>query len=109
LIIKIVQNQLSVIAFLIVIMSENVEVSSNGDMVDKPAFNKKANGVNGASRKDENEKCAVTEISKCYRSILENVGENSKREGLLKTPERAAKAMLFFTKGYTENLHGLKL
>ena len=35
-----------------------------------------------------------------YRSIIENLGENSYREGLEKTPERAAKAMQYLTHGY---------
>ncbi|VDM56649.1 unnamed protein product [Angiostrongylus costaricensis] len=39
-----------------------------------------------------------------YSTIISHVGEDVKREGLLKTPERAAKAMLYFTKGYEQNL-----
>lgn len=38
-----------------------------------------------------------------YRSIIENLGENIYREGLEKTPERAAKAMQYLTHGYGLN------
>jgi len=46
----------------------------------------------------------LPEMSRSYRLLLGSLGEDPNRQGLLKTPERAAKAMLFFTKGYDQNL-----
>lgn len=43
-------------------------------------------------------------IAGAVRTILECIGEDPNREGLLGTPDRYAKAMLFFTKGYQENI-----
>ena len=37
-------------------------------------------------------------LAERYRNILRDLGEDSEREGLLDTPLRAAKALLFFTK-----------
>jgi len=42
----------------------------------------------------------IDSIAKNYGQILSDLGENPVREGLLKTPERVAKALLFLTQGY---------
>ena len=42
----------------------------------------------------------VVGLKEHYREILSLLGEDVEREGLLKTPERVAKAMLTLTKGY---------
>ena len=42
-------------------------------------------------------------VKEKYSEILSLLGEDVTREGLIKTPERAAKAMKFLTKGYSEN------
>lgn len=41
------------------------------------------------------------------RSLLADMGEDPDREGLLKTPERYVRAMLFFTNGYKENAYNI--
>lgn len=45
----------------------------------------------------------IESISDMYKNIISDVGENQSREGLLKTPVRAAKAMQFLTQGYDLN------
>ena len=49
----------------------------------------------------------LDKLSGAMRTILECIGEDPDREGLHGTPERFAKAMMFFTKGYEENLRDI--
>ncbi|CAH8526778.1 unnamed protein product [Heterobilharzia americana] len=60
------------------------------------------NSVNGIITGGINENYA--DLVSSFHKILIAVGENPNRQGLLKTPERAAKAMLYFTKGYEERV-----
>ena len=43
------------------------------------------------------------EITSRFRDILSFLGEDTGREGIMKTPERAAKAMQFLTQGYQQD------
>ncbi|MHB9056786.1 MAG: GTP cyclohydrolase I FolE [Paludibacteraceae bacterium] len=45
----------------------------------------------------------TTALAKKYKEILDILGENSGREGLVKTPQRVAKAMQFFMQGYDQD------
>jgi GTP cyclohydrolase IA len=54
----------------------------------------------GYQKIDKYNKVAIDSLSVKYKNILEEIGENPEREGLLKTPERVAKAMQFLTHGY---------
>lgn len=46
-------------------------------------------------------------LSDNYKKVLGLLGEDAEREGLLKTPERLAKAMQFLTQGYQLNAHDI--
>ncbi len=47
----------------------------------------------------------LEELAAHYRQVLELLGEDTEREGLLKTPMRVAKAMQVLTRGYTMDAH----
>jgi GTP cyclohydrolase I len=44
------------------------------------------------------------ELADLYRQILEDIGEDPARDGLQNTPERAARAMQYLTRGYHQSL-----
>ena len=51
----------------------------------------------------------LDELASHYKSIIELLGEDPSREGLLKTPMRVAKAMQILTRGYTQDAHKVLL
>jgi len=46
----------------------------------------------------------VDKASSLYKGLIEQVGEDTERDGLLDTPKRAAKALQFLTRGYHQSL-----
>lgn len=46
---------------------------------------------------------SINSLKEHYKNVLDLIGEDSSREGLIKTPERVAKAMQFLTHGYQIN------
>jgi GTP cyclohydrolase I len=54
-------------------------------------------------REDIYDPQTIAKLAEHYREILALLGEDPEREGLVKTPERVAKAMSFMNKGYAED------
>src|SRR3954468_18614629 len=65
----------------------------NKEMIDE-------NDMDAYAKIDKYNPRLVKKISSHYGSIIDDIGEDVKREGLVKTPERAAKAIQFLTHGY---------
>ena len=82
--------------------------SLNPDLVDRVAIRPDRNTHNGqkAAIHTTSEE-AKAQIMKAVETMLESVGEDPEREGLLKTPKRVAEAMQFLTKGYSQSLEEL--
>lgn len=61
---------------------------------------------NETSRKEAEDQSRLPVLEVAYATILRELGEDTDRQGLLRTPLRAAKAMQFLTKGYHETVDG---
>ena len=59
--------------------------------------------MSGYKKSENYQQESIEKLSESYKHVLEYVGENPEREGLIKTPQRAAKAMQFLTQGYGQN------
>ena len=54
-------------------------------------------------RIDSYDEDAISKLAEAYRTILDGIGEDVQREGLIKTPERVSKALAFMTSGMNTN------
>ena len=59
------------------------------------------------SKEDKYDHEVTTGLTEVYRKSLMLLGEDPEREGLIKTPERVAKAMQFLTQGYQMNARAI--
>lgn len=59
--------------------------------------------VEGYLKIDRYNPALIDNLSSHYHGVLQQIGENPGREGLIKTPERVAKALLYLTQGYDLN------
>lgn len=69
-------------------------------MIDDNELPDRDAGINGYHKVDRYNPDLIASLSGHYNEVLKQIGEDPAREGLLKTPERVAKAMLFLTHGY---------
>jgi GTP cyclohydrolase I len=63
----------------------------------------KSTDINGYMRIDSYDEEKTIKIASIYKEVLEILGEDPQREGLLLTPERVAKSLQFLTQGYVSN------
>jgi len=91
--------------------SESLNNNSNplqSSLLDQVASRPDRNTKNGqAPRIKATSETAKEQMMSAVYTMLESVGEDPEREGLLKTPKRVAEAMQFLTSGYNQSLEDL--
>jgi GTP cyclohydrolase IA len=86
----------------------NSSNSLNPSLIDRVASRPDRNSHNGQPAQiNPAVESAKKKMMDAVRDLLEAVGEDPEREGLLKTPKRVAEAMLFLTQGYNQSLETL--
>jgi GTP cyclohydrolase I len=63
----------------------------------------KKSTINGYTKIEKYDEENIRELSTIYYKVLSLIGEDPEREGLIRTPERVAKAITFLTMGYSMN------
>jgi GTP cyclohydrolase I len=61
--------------------------------------------IMGYKKTEQFDEQVTSELMEKYKNCIDLLGENSSREGLIKTPERVAKAMQFMMQGYNLDAH----
>src|SRR5437879_11725348 len=67
----------------------------NSDLDLEERFTRESNRLRGKE---------LDRIARAYRELLRGIGEDLDREGLQRTPDRAARALEFLTQGYRQDL-----
>ncbi|KAI1305620.1 hypothetical protein F5Y03DRAFT_146920 [Xylaria venustula] len=88
--------------------AEGTVTRSPSPVIDFDGLSRPSSGTRQRLEESAEEAAArLDRLRGAVRTILECVGEDPDREGVLDTPTRYAKAMLFFTKGYQQNVRDI--
>jgi GTP cyclohydrolase I len=87
-----------------------MKVDGNSDRLTSEQRNRETELQAAERRMASLRPCAAAKLAgmeHSFRNLLESVGEDPERQGLLKTPHRAARAFEFLTNGYRQSLDSL--